>query len=135
MNMHFKTVVNYVKNLFAGCAPVAASVNPEMDAKVLSRLSLDNFYIVAQNGRMYWYCRVRYTDIPIAKHIIRSNGLKVSTHYSKFTCSRILRVNTDCLVRNPSGKQFVSVVMNKKAEKLDDRVYESYLRKIRQKVM
>ena len=29
----------------------------------------------------------------------------------------------------------MSVVMNKKAEKLDDKVYESHLRKIRQKVM
>ena len=53
MNLHYKTVVNYVKNLFPGCAPVASSKTPELDANVLSTLSLDNFYIVARNGKKY----------------------------------------------------------------------------------
>lgn len=84
MNLHYKTVVNYVKNLFPGCAPVASSKTPELDAMVLSSLSLDNFYIVARNGKKYWYCCVMEPDIPVVKRIMQINGLRGSKHRSKF---------------------------------------------------
>lgn len=130
----YKTVVSYVKNLFAGCAPVARSKTAFMDARVLSQLAQDNFYIVALDGREYWYCCVRNSDIPVAKYIIRSNGLKAVSHFSAFTHGWVLRVNKKCLVRNPSGKNFVGIVMDKEAKKLGDDVYECHLQQIRQRM-
>lgn len=135
MNLHFKTVVNYVKNLFPGCAPVARSKTAVMDAKVLSQLSLDNFYIEARNGKTYWYCCVRdAANMPVARYIIRSNGFRVRKHRSEFTYGWVLRVKRDCIAKNPSGKEFVRIVMDKDTVKLDDRMYESHLRTIRQRM-
>lgn len=134
MNLHYKTVVNYVKNLFPGCAPVASSKMSELDARVLSRLSLDNFYIVARNGKKYWYCCVRECDIPVVKRIMRINGLRGSEHSSKFSYRWVVRVPVNRIEDSEARVSFVNIVMDKDKVPLEDDIYNLRLNEIRQRV-
>lgn len=113
MDVSYKTVVNYVKNLFPGIALVAPSDNPQLDAKVINQLSTNKFYTVASNGYRYWYCFVDDADIPVARYVLRSNGVRVSVHNSRYFCGRepVLRVRTTDLDKNPNAKKFVDSVM------------------------
>ena len=134
MSMHFKTVVNYVKNLFPGCAPVASSKTPELDANVLSTLSLDNFYIVARNGKKYWYCCVMERDIPVVKRIMQINGLRGSKHHSLFSYRWVVRVPVSRIKKDEAKVAFVNNVMNKDKAPLDIDTYNLRLNEIRQHV-
>jgi hypothetical protein len=134
MNLHYKTVVNYVKNLFPGCAPVASGKTPELDAMVLSSLSLDNFYIVARNGKKYWYCCVMEYDIPVVKRIMQINGLRGSEHHSLLLFRWVVRVPVSRIKKDEAKVAFVNNVMNKDKAPLDIDTYNSRLNEIRQHV-
>lgn len=134
MNLHYKTVVNYVKDLFPGCAPVASSAKPEVDAMVLSRLSLDNCYMEARNGKKYWYCCVREDDIPVVKRIMRINGLHGFKHKSLFYYCWVVRVPVNRIKKDEARVSFVNIVMDKARVPLDDNTYNSRLNEIRQRV-
>lgn len=134
MNLHYKTVVNYVKNLFPGCAPVARSKTAYMDARVLSQMALDTSYIDVGDKHKYWCCLVNYSDIPVARYIMRSNGLNVSQHYSLSNNSWFLRVPADHVEKDPSRRVFISAVMDKEINELNDVEYQNHLLKIRQRM-
>jgi hypothetical protein len=135
MNLNCKTVVNYVKNLFPGCAPVASSKTPELDANVLSRLSLNNRYnMEARNGKKYWYCYVNERDIPVVKRIMRINGLHGFKHWSLFDYCWVVRVPVNRIEKDGAKKAFVNNVMNKDKARLDIDTYNSRLNEIRQHV-
>lgn len=121
MSLSYKTVVEYVKNLFPGAAPVAPSDNPQIDAQVVAYKSSNRFYISASNGCHYWYCFVDEGDIPLVKYILRSNGVQASAHNSRYFFGRepVLRVRTSKLARVPAGRAFVDLVMGIDESKLN----------------
>lgn len=114
MDFSYKTVVNYVKNLVSGFAQIAPSDNPEMDAQVVFHLSNYVSYILARNGHRYWYCFVDSENVPLVKYVLRSNGVNVSKHESRYFISSepALRVRARKLSKNPDAKLFVDKVMN-----------------------
>ena len=113
MSVSYKAVVNYVKNLFPRVAPVAPSDNPQLDAKVINQLSTNKFYTVASNGHRYWYCFVDEADIPMVRYILRSNGVNVNVHKSRYFVGygQVLRVRTAYLDKKTAAKNFVDSVM------------------------
>lgn len=136
MKASYKTVVNYVKNLFPGVAPVASSDNPQLDAMVVYSLTSLRLYIVARNGHRYWYCFVNQADIPVARYILRSNGVRVETHNSYYSFGRepVLRVRTAYLTQNPNAKKFVDSVDKLDRTMIDDGLVKSRIEQIRQKM-
>lgn len=136
MNNGFKTVVNYVKNLFPGCAPAVISDSPQLDAQVIAYMAGNKFYTVASNGHRYWYCFVDKDNIPVAKYILRSNGVNVSKHNSRYFFGRepVLRVRTVNLAQVPSGQSFVDSVMKVDSMMLSDVLVKTRLEQIRQKM-
>lgn len=127
-------VVDYVKNLFSKCVPVARSNSMYMDARLLSQMALDTAYVDVDDKHKYWCCRVNYSDIPVARYIIRSNGLKVSQHYSLSNNSWFLRVSADCVAKDPSRRVFISAVMAKELGILNEDEYKSHLGIVRQRM-
>ena len=136
MNNGFKTVINYVKNLFPGCAPVVVSDNPQLDAQVIAYIAGNKFYTVASNGHRYWYCFVDADNIPVAKYILRSNGVNVSEHSSRYFLGReqVLRVRTVNLAQVPSGQAVVDSVMKVDSMMLSDVLVKTRSEQIRQKM-
>lgn len=127
-------VVDYVKNLFSKCVPVARSNSMYMDARVLSQMALDASYIDVNDKHKYWCCCVNYSDIPVARYIIRSNGLKVSQHYSLSNNSWFLRVRDAHVAKEPSRRVFISAVMDKEQGILNEDRYKSHLNIVRQRM-
>lgn len=119
MDVSFKTVVEYVKNLFPGIAPVQVSENPQLDAAAVARLANEKFYIWASNGMLYWYCFVPVEDIPVARYLLKANGINIKKHNSRYARAfylskmPVLRVLVSDLEKNPAAKDFVDCVMKK----------------------
>ena len=136
MDLSYKTVVNYVKNLFPGAAPVATSDNPQLDAQFVAFKSRTKFYTVASNRHRYWYCFVDDVDIPLVKYILHSNGVNVSKHNSRyFLCTEpVLRVRTSNLEKTPSARAFVESVMNMSKAPLDVTLIQSRISQIQQRM-
>ncbi|MDW2958192.1 MAG: hypothetical protein R8M37_00045 [Alphaproteobacteria bacterium] len=134
MNMNFNTVVEYVKNLFPGRAPVAVSDNPCADAMALSHLAQGGmFFTTASNRISYWYCFIyNAQERNIAKQILRSNGIKFSEHRSNYyrDGSIVLRVRSSYLRKNPNALRFIENVMQHNPIKLDDGVAEKRIAEI-----
>ena len=127
-------VVDYVKNLFSKCVPVARSNSMYMDARVLSQMALDTSYIDVGDKHKYWCCRVNYSDIPVARYIMRSNGLNVSQHYSLSNNSWFLRVRDAHVAKDPSRRVFISAVMDKELGILNEDRYKSHFNIVRQRM-
>ena len=136
MNKGFRAVVNYVKNLFPGTAPVAVSDNPQLDAQVVLCLSNNMFYTKASNGHNYWYCFVNKDKISVVKYILHSNGVNVSKHNSRFYSVRepVLRVRTSNLLQVPSGLAFVDSVMKFDPTMVSDMLVQTRVEQIRQRM-
>lgn len=136
MDLSYKTVVNYVKNLFPGMAPVAVSDNPQLDVKVMSYLAMNKLYLVARDGHLYWYCFVNNKDLPVAKYILRSNGVNANLHYSRYYYVKepALRIRASKLKRNTTGAEFVESVMHSEISNFDEQSIENRIQQIRQKV-
>lgn len=137
MKVSYKAVVNYVKNLFPGCAPVVAtSDNPQLDAMVVYSLASDNFYTVASNGHRYWYCLIDRADIPMAQYILRSNGVKADKHNTRYFFGNdpVLRVRAAYLDRNSNAKNFVDFVRKMDSTMVSDVLIKSRVEQIRQKM-
>ena len=128
MKQKFYAVIDYVKNLFPGCAPVARSNTAYMDARVLSKMALETSYVDVADKHKFWYCCVKCDDLPVARYIMRSNGLNVSQHYSLSNNSWFLRVRADYVAKDPSRIIFINTVMDKDLVGiLDDATYKRYL--------
>lgn len=137
MDISYKTVVNYVKNLFPGIAPVAPSDNPALDAQVINYLATNKFYTVASNGHRYWYCFVDGANVPFAKYVLRSNGVNVDVHNSRYFFGRepVLRVRTAKLDKHPSAKNFVESVMGQDGGMIkNEALIRSRIEQIKQKM-
>lgn len=134
MKKSFRIVVDYVKNLISERMPVAPSKTAFMDAMTLSQMALDTSYIDVDNKHKYWCCRVNYSDIPVAIYIIRSNGLKVSQHYSLSCHSWVLRVRADHVEKEPSRIIFIKTVMDKEMNIFDDNTYKRHLQTVRKRM-
>ena len=138
MKNYFSTVVEYVKNLFPGCAPaqVVPSDDPALDAAVLATLSTDTFYVTAHNGGNYWYCFTSRKNMPVAKYILASNGINTSEHNSRYFYDRtpVLRVRTAWLNTHPQARKFVNDVMHADVEKVSREQIDLRIAQIRQKV-
>ena len=136
MKKGYKTVVDYVKNLFPGKARVVASDNPQLDAMVINQLSTNKFYTVATNKHRYWYCFVEDADIPVARYVLHSNGVKVNVHNSHyfFGCEPVLRVRTAYLDKNPNARKFVESVMELGLPITSEKMVQTRIEQIRQKV-
>ncbi len=140
MDISFKTVVEYVKNLFPGAAPVQISTNPELDAAALLRISSNNLYLKARNGKHYWYCFVYDGNIPLARYLLKINGVNASVHNSRYNRSfycksqPVLRVLVSSLNKNPRAKDFVDSVMKKKNTAVPYTAVEEHISVLRQKV-
>ena len=70
MKQKFYAVIDYVKNLFPGCAPVARSKTAYMDARVLSKMALETSYVDVADKQKFWYCCVKCDDLPVARYIM-----------------------------------------------------------------
>ena len=128
MDLSYKTVVNYVKNLFPGVAQVAVSDNPQLDVKVMSYLAMNKLYLVARNGHLYWYCFVNNQYLPVAKYILRSNGVNANLYYSRYYYGEkkpVLRIRMSKLKRNSAGLEFVESVMKSGAFRFDEQSIEN----------
>ena len=136
MDLSYKTVVNYVKNLFPGKAPVVASDNPQLDAQVVAFKSMNKFYTVASNKHRYWYCFVDDADIPLVKYILRSNGVNARKHNSHyfFGTEPVLRVRTSNLEKTPSARAFVESVMAMSNISLNEAIIQSRISQIQQRM-
>lgn len=132
--MKFSTVVEYVKNLFPGRAPVAVSDKPHADALALAYLAQNvPFYTTASNGLSYWYCFVySLKNRNIAKQILRSNGIKFAEHKSDYFRDNavVLRVRRSYLRKNPNALRFVEDVMQHNPIKLDENAAEKRIAEI-----
>lgn len=136
MKKSYKTVVGYVKNLFPGVAPIAPSDNPQLDAMVINQLSTNKFYTVASDKHRYWYCFVDDADIPVARYVLRSNGVKTTVHNSHYFFERepVLRVRTAYLDKNPNARKFVESVMELGLSVTSEKLVQTRIEQIRQKV-
>lgn len=136
MKKSYKTVVDYVKNLFPGVAPIAPSDNPQLDAMVINQLSTNKFYTVASDKHRYWYCFVDDADIPVARYVLRSNGVKTTVHNSHYFFERepVLRVRTAYLDKNPNARKFVESVMESGLSVTSEKLVQTRIEQIRQKV-
>ena len=136
MKKSYKTVVDYVKNLFPGVAPIAPSDNPQLDAMVINQLSVNKFYTVASDKHRYWYCFVEDADIPVARYVLRSNGVQVNVHNSHYFFERepVLRVRTAYLDKNPNARKFVESVMELGLSVTSEKLVQTRIEQIRQKV-
>lgn len=134
MNMKFSTVVEYVKNLFPGRAPVAISDNPHADAITLAYLAQRvPFYVVARNGVSYWYCFIyNPKKRMVAKQILRNNGIKFEEHKSGYYSDEtiVLRARASYLRKNPNALRFVEDVMQHNPIKLDKSMVEKRIAEI-----
>lgn len=137
MKNYFSTVVEYVKNLFPGHAPVVVpSDNPKLDAEVLSSLATDLFYTNTLGGGRDWYCFTRVCDMPIAKYILASNGIDSAKYGRRFLCNPtpMFRVRMSELHNNLSARDFVERVMDVDAGKIDMVRVNARIAEIRQKL-
>lgn len=140
MDISFKTVVEYVKNLFPGMAPVQVSENPQLDAAAIARLANERFYIRARNGKHYWYCFVPVEDIPVARYLLKANGINVKKHNSRYTRAfyspkiPVLRVLVSDLKKNPAAKDFVDCVMKKTLPEVATDAVTQRVNELRKKV-
>lgn len=136
MNLSYKAVVQYVKNLFPGTAPVAVSDNPQLDAQVLAYLSSDKFYMVASNGHRYWYCFVENDNIPVAQYVLHSNGVRAKSHITRYYSERepVVRVRVAHLRRNLAASNFINAVMLVQESKINEAVVRSRIEQIKQRV-
>ena len=141
MDISFKTVVEYVKNLFPGAAPVQISTNPELDAAALLRISSKHLYLKARNGNHYWYCFVDDDNLPMARYLLKSNGVNVSKHFSQYnrpfystSAQPVLRVRVSTLNKNPKAKNFVDLVMKRKVLNFSDECVMKHMNSVRQNV-
>lgn len=134
MNLNCKTVVNYVKNLFPGCAPVARSNTAYMDARVLSKMALSADFVFKDDEYKYWEYKVKISALPVARYIMCSNGLNVSQHYSLSNNSWFLRVPADHVAKDPSRIIFINTVMDKELGILNEDRYKSHLNIVRQRM-
>ncbi len=136
MDFSFKAVTEYVKNLFPGCAPVQVSDNRELDMQVLASLCSNCFYTVASNGHRYWYYFTAKEDVPVAQHILHSNGVKVMKHKSKYYQSNpdVLRIRRKKLDENFLAATFVDELMCLDKARLDMKRIKSRISLVKQKV-
>ena len=138
MKQSFSMVIEYVKNLFPGCAPAVVSDNPQLDARVGAALAPNSFYLVAKNGHRYWYCPVANTaDMQLVQRILRDNGVVARKHNSRYFYGKrsVLRVRRMVLEKNPGAAEFVKNVMA--VEPYDfknDYLLQNRLMQLRQKV-
>ena len=72
----------------------------------------------------------------MAKYILRSNGVNVSEHSSRYFLGReqVLRVRTVNLAQVPSGQAFVDSVMKVDSMMLSDVLVKTRSEQIRQKM-
>ena len=117
MNLSFRAFVNWVKDLDAAIKTPAPSDNPGLDKAVLASLATDILYVRARNGERYWYYVTDKQNIDVAKYMLRSNGVSVSEHNSRYYEFKrpVLRVRTDRLHAVPATKNFVSDIMGQKS--------------------
>lgn len=132
MKRKFNTVIDYVRNLFPGYAPVEASNSTYMDAMLLQKMALETSCIDVNDEHKYWDCCVKFDDLSIARYIMRSNGLKVSQYYSKSHNSWVLRVRADRVAKEPSRRVFINTVIDKELGILNEDMYKSHLNIVRQ---
>lgn len=135
MNLSFKAVTEYVKNLFPGKAPVQVSDNRELDIRVLAVLSTDKFYTIANNGHRYWYYFTDKPNIPVAQYILRSNGVEVKQHKSMYFYSRpdVLRIRRKDLDKNIVAANFVDALMCVDTTSVDIKQIHARIDQIKQK--
>ncbi len=140
MDISFKTVVEYVKNLFPGVAPVQKSSNPQLDAAAVASISNEKLYIRARNGKHYWYCFVVDEDIPVAQYLLKANGISAKKHNSRYRSSfftpkmPVLRVLVSDLNKTQSAKDFVDSVMKMDGNTVSYDAIVARINDIRQKV-
>lgn len=136
--MKFTAVVDYVKNLFPGRAPVIPSDNPMADANVLAHLSHNMFYTVATNGNSYWYYFVNDdNDLNLAKYILHSNGIKVEKHNSHYFWGErqpVLRVRRYLLRGDIAAQNFVERLMTINTANLEQKAIDARIATVKQKM-
>ena len=133
----FSTVVEYVKNLFPGRAPVVVpSENPKLDADALATIASDAFYTVARNGCRYWYCYVPVPDMRVARYLLMCNGVCPSKHKSRYfyNPTPVLRFRMSYLENNKQAKDFIDSVMEADDAKMDKAKVQARIAEVRQKV-
>ena len=136
MKMSFNTVIEYVKNLLPGYAPVAVSDNPQLDAQVLAKLASNYTYVEASNGHRYWYYFVPVQDLKFAQCILRDNGINARRHNSRYYYSLypVLRVRSKYLRANPAAAKFVKSIMSTDPRTFDEAQVIERMQQLRQKV-
>ena len=136
MKNYYSAVVEYVKNLFPGRAPVEPSDNPKLDAEVLASLATDVFFTTARNGGRYWYCFTRVCDRSVAKYILASNGIDPSLHKSRFYYepTPVLRVRMSKLNNNMAARKFVENVMDADTSNVDKVRINARIAEIKQRM-
>jgi hypothetical protein len=134
MNLNCKTVVNYVKNLFPGCAPVARSNTAYMDARVLSKLALSADFVFKDDEYKSWEYKVKISDVPVARYIMRSNGLSKVSQYNLSNDRCLFSVRADYMKKDPDRMGFITTVMNRDINEFNDVEYQKHLLEIRQRM-
>jgi hypothetical protein len=137
MKQKFYAAIDYVKNLFPGCAPVACSNTAYMDARVLSKMALRARKIYKDYEYTYWECKVKISDVPVARYIMRSNGVSKVSQYNLSDNCCCLSVRADYIKKDPDRMGFITTVMNRDINefmKFNDVEYQKHLLEIRQRM-
>lgn len=83
------------------------------DARLLSLMASDVKYIRASNNVYYWYFFASDdNDLPVAKYLLRRNGIKAKLHNSHYSYVRhpILRAMRSDIIKSDARRAFIDSI-------------------------
>lgn len=113
--MNIYRSIEYIKDFFSMSKKTTMVSFNKDDILSLASLCFEARYIVARNGKKYfYYVPVHQNDIPKVQNIMKKNGLPVKTHMTRYYQQprMILRVPYKNLLENENYKKITDVIIN-----------------------
>ena len=118
MKKGYELIIKQVKSFFCGKpVEIEQSICPDVDAAAVARLAVDKLYLKASDEVSYWYYFTNAVNMPVARYLLRCNGVPVQLHHTRYRSSffssstPVLRVPCKELAQSTQATEFVNMVM------------------------